>query len=172
MKLPLLWRKIQTGNCNWEAQASDPSMWQSAVKTFSWCIRKIKNQTMMWNTLSVTYLTYPGLILPPLCKHQGRRWCCCHAYFLFFSFVFLCWYFRILSKFPNPLEKRGWKWTLWGSNGLIKAQLKKLKPRWASTRAWKDCRLAAFPRSLHRQVKFSWTLQKQHPEEHCADYLA
>lgn len=93
-----------------------------------------------------------------------------------FSFLFFCFFvviFQDFVKVSKPTgETCGWKWTLWGSNGLIKAQLKKLKPRWASTRAWKDCRLAAFPRSLHRQVKFSWTLQKQHPEEHCADYLA
>lgn len=122
MKLPLLWRKIQTGNCNWEAQASDPSMWQSAVKTFSWCIRKIKNQTMMWNTLSVTYLTYPGLIPPPLCKHQGRRWCCCHAYFLFF-----CFFVVIFQDFVKVSKPTGETWVemdfvglQWFNKGSIK----------------------------------------------------
>lgn len=199
MKLPLLWRKIQTGNCNWDAQASDPSMWQSAVKTFSWCVRKkrikqwceILCQSHTLHTLDSFHRPYVGFAALlcslfhqvcwrlwrdgentaqrrhkwksphlrrqhplSLCKHQGRRWCCCHAHFLLFCFFVVI--FQDFVKVSKPTgEICGWKWTLCSSHGLIKAQLKKLKPHWASTRAWKDCRPAAFPRSLHRQVKFS-----------------
>lgn len=90
---------------------------------------------------------------------------------VFFSFfVAIFQDFVKLSK--HTVEACGWKWTLRGSRGSIKAQLKKLKPHWASKWTRTDCCSAACPHALCRQVKFSYSLQKQHPEQPCAGYLA
>lgn len=82
------------------------------------------------------HLTYVGSSLSDCVNTKGEDGVV--VMLIFFSFVFFVVIFQDFVKVSKPTgETCGWKWTLWGSHGLIKAQLKKLKPHWASTQPGK-----------------------------------